>query len=140
MRSSASLRTCFHGTSIPVCLLVLKTKRNGNSGNVLFIDASKEFKPGKNQNTLEDEHIQKIVDAYVKREDVDKFAHVADMAEIEANGWNLNIPRYVDTFEEEKPVDLEAVRDDSTHREREEGRYRQGGVDAASAGALRGGA
>jgi len=102
----------FHGTSIPVCLLVLKTKRNGNSGNVLFIDASKEFKPGKNQNTLEDEHIQKIVDAYVKREDVDKFAHVADMAEIEANGWNLNIPRYVDTFEEEKPVDLEAVRDD----------------------------
>ena len=102
----------FHGTSIPVCLLVLKTKRNGNSGNVLFIDASKEFKPGKNQNTLEDEHIQRIVDAYVKREDVDKFAHVADMAEIEANGWNLNIPRYVDTFEEEKPVDLEAVRAD----------------------------
>ena len=48
----------------------------------------------------------------MKREDVDKFAHVADMAEIEANGWNLNIPRYVDTFEEEKPVDLEAVRDD----------------------------
>ncbi len=96
----------------PVCLLVLKTKRNGNSGNVLFIDASKEFKPGKNQNTLEDEHIQRIVDAYVKREDVDTFAHVADMAEIEANGWNLNIPRYVDTFEEEKPVDLEAVRDD----------------------------
>ena len=79
---------------------------------MLFIDASKEFKPGKNQNTLEDEHIQKIVDAYVKREDVDKFAHVADMAEIEANGWNLNIPRYVDTFEEEKPVDLEVVRDD----------------------------
>lgn len=102
----------FHGTPIPVCLLVLKTKRNGNSGNVLFIDASKEFKPGKNQNTLEDEHIQRIVDAYVKREDVDKFAHVADMAEIEANGWNLNIPRYVDTFEEEEPVDLEAVRDD----------------------------
>ena len=109
----------FHGTSIPVCLLVLKTKRNGNSGNVLFIDASKEFKPGKNQNTLEDEHIQKIVDAYVKREDVDKFAHVADMAEIEANGWNLNIPRYVDTFEEEKPVDLEAVRDDLKRIENE---------------------
>ncbi|MCR0491083.1 type I restriction-modification system subunit M [[Clostridium] innocuum] len=102
----------FHGTPIPVCLLVLKTKRNGNSGNVLFIDASKEFKPGKNQNTLEDEHIRKIVDAYVNRVDVDRFAHVADMAEIEANGWNLNIPRYVDTFEEEEPVDLEAVRDD----------------------------
>lgn len=102
----------FHGTSIPVCLLVLKSKRNGNSGNVLFIDASKEFKPGKNQNTLEDAHIQKIVEAYENRVDVDKFAHVADMAEIEANGWNLNIPRYVDTFEEEEPVDLAAVRDD----------------------------
>lgn len=76
----------------------------------MFIDASKEFKPGKNQNPLEDEHIQKIVDAYVKRIDVDKSAHVADMTEIEANGWNLNIPRYVDTLEEEKPVDLEAVR------------------------------
>lgn len=100
----------FHGTSIPVCLLVLKTKRNGNSGNVLFIDASKEFKPGKNQNTLEDAHIQKIVEAYRNRVDVDKFAHVADMAEIKENGWNLNIPRYVDTFEEEEPVDLEAVR------------------------------
>ena len=79
---------------------------------MLFIDASKEFKPGKNPNTLEDEHIRKIVDAYVNRVDVDRFAHVADMAEIEANGWNLNIPRYVDTFEEEEPVDLEAVRDD----------------------------
>ena len=102
----------FHGTGIPVCLLVLKSKRNGNSGNVLFIDASKEFTPGKNQNTLEDKHIKKIVDAYTNREDAEKFAHVADMAEIEANDWNLNIPRYVDTYEEEEPVDLEAVRDD----------------------------
>lgn len=102
----------FRGTGIPVCLLVLKSKRNGNSGNVLFIDASKEFTPGKNQNTLEDKHIKKIVDAYTNREDVEKFAHVADMAEIEANDWNLNIPRYVDTYEEEEPVDLEAVRDD----------------------------
>ena len=102
----------FHGTSIPVCLLVLKSKRNGNSGNVLFIDASKEFTPGKNQNTLEDEHIKKIVDAYVKRKDVEKFAHVASMAEIETNDWNLSIPRYVDTYEAEEPVDLKAVRDD----------------------------
>lgn len=102
----------FHGTSIPVCLLVLKSKRNGNSGNVLFIDASKEFTPGKNQNTLEDKHIEKIVDAYTNRVDIEKFAHVADMAEIEANDWNLNLPRYVDTYEEEEPVDLEAVRND----------------------------
>ena len=100
----------FHGTGIPVCVLVLKSKRNGNSGNVLFIDASKEFKAGKNQNVLEQAHIDKIVDAYAKRQDVDKFAHVADMREIIGNGYNLNIPRYVDTFEEEEPVDLDAVR------------------------------
>lgn len=100
----------FHGTSIPVCVLVLKSKRNGNSDNILFIDASKEFKSGKNQNTLEDEHIEKIVKAYTDRVDIPKFAHVATMAEIEENGWNLNIPRYVDTFEEEEPVDLVAVK------------------------------
>jgi type I restriction enzyme M protein len=92
--------------------LLLKSKRNGNSDNILFIDASKEFKPGKKQNTLEEEHIQKIVDAYVKRENIEKFAHVASMKEIEENDYNLNIPRYVDTFEEEEQVDLEAVRAD----------------------------
>ena len=100
----------FHGTNIPVCLLVLKVKRNGDSDNVLFIDASKEFKPGKNQNTLEEEHIAKIVDAYSKREDVPMFAHKATMAEMEANGWNLNIPRYVDTSEAEEAIDLEQVK------------------------------
>ena len=100
----------FHGTGIPVCVLVLKSKRNGNSGNILFIDASKEFKAGKNQNILEQEHIDKIVDTYAKRVDVDKFAHVADMQEIEEIVYNLNIPRYVDTFEEEEPVDLDAVK------------------------------
>lgn len=100
----------FHGTSIPVVALVLKSNRNGDSDNILFIDASKEFKSGKNQNTLEQEHIDKIVDAYAKREDVDKFAHVAPMSEIIENDYNLNIPRYVDTFEEEEPVDLIAVK------------------------------
>lgn len=100
----------FHGTSIPVCVLVLKSKRNGNSDDILFIDASKEFKPGKNQNVLEDAHIEKIVDVYAKREEVPKFSHKATMKEIEENGWNLNIPRYVDTFEEEEPVDLAAVK------------------------------
>ena len=100
----------FHGTGIPVCVLVLKSNRNGNSGNILFIDASKEFKPGKNQNILEQEHIDKIVDAYEKRAEIDKFAHKAYMSEIIENGYNLNIPRYVDTFEEEEPVDLDAVR------------------------------
>ena len=100
----------FHGTGIPVCILVLKSHRNGNAGNILFIDASKEFKAGKNQNVLEQKHIDKIVEAYEKRVDVDKFAHVADMSEIIENGYNLNIPRYVDTFEEEEPVDLDAVK------------------------------
>lgn len=100
----------FHGTGIPVCVLVLKCKRNGNAGNILFIDASKEFKAGKNQNVLEQKHIDNIVETYEKRVDVDKFAHVAEMSEIVENGYNLNIPRYVDTFEEEEPVDLEAVR------------------------------
>lgn len=75
-----------------------------------LLDASKEFKAGKNQNVLEQKHIDKIVEAYEKRVDVDKFAHVAEMSEIVENGYNLNIPRYVDTFEEEEPVDLEAAR------------------------------
>lgn len=100
----------FHGTGIPVCVLVLKSKRNGNSGNILFIDASKEFKASKNQNILEQEHIDKIVHAYAKRVDVDKFTHVANMDEIKENGYNLNIPRYIDTFEKEEPVNLDAVK------------------------------
>lgn len=100
----------FHGTSIPVCVLVFKSKRNGNSGNILFIDASKEFKASKNQNILEQEHIDKIIEAYKNRQDIEKFAHVANMDEIKENGYNLNIPRYIDTFEEEKPVDLDAVK------------------------------
>ncbi len=99
----------FYGTGIPVCVLVLKKERNGNSGNVLFIDASNEFEPGKNQNILRDIDIDKIVDAYTRRVDIDKFAHVATMDEIIENGYNLNIPRYVDTFEPEPEIDLAEV-------------------------------
>jgi len=99
----------FHGTSIPVCILVLKSKRNGNSGNILFIDASKEFQKGKNQNELTDENIKKIVDTYVARKDVEKYAHVATMDEIIANDYNLNIPRYVDTADKEEEIDIGAV-------------------------------
>lgn len=99
----------FHGTSIPVCILVLKSHRNGNSNNILFIDASKKFIKGKNQNELTTEHIQKIVDAYVARQDIEKYAHVATMDEIIANSYNLNIPRYVNTAEEEAPIDIVAV-------------------------------
>lgn len=76
----------------------------------MFIDASKDYTSGKNQNILEDMHIQKIVDAYIARVDIEKYAHVASMEEIEENGWNLNIPRYVDTFEEEEQIDIASVR------------------------------
>ena len=100
----------FHGASIPVVVLVLKSKRNGNSGNILFIDASKEYKPGKVQNELTDENIQKIVDTYEKRVDVERYAHVATIEEIIENGWNLNIPRYVDTSEPEEEIDIQAVK------------------------------
>ena len=99
----------FHGTGIPVALLVFKRKRNGNSKNVLFIDASKEFEKGKQQNTLTDENIDKIVKAYEERKDIPKYAHVATMEEIVANDYNLNIPRYVDTSEAEEELDLATV-------------------------------
>ena len=99
----------FFGTGIPVCVLVLRKDRTGNNDNVLFIDASKDFESGKNQNILRDEDIDKIVSTYEKREEVDKYAHVASMDEIKENGFNLNIPRYVDTFEPEPEIDLAEV-------------------------------
>lgn len=100
----------FHGAAIPVVVLVLKSKRNGNSGDILFIDASKEFKPGKTQNELTDENIDKIVETYKNRKDVERYAHVATIDEIIENDWNLNIPRYVDTSEPEEEIDLDAVK------------------------------
>ena len=99
----------FFGTSIPTVILVFKKCRE-NSDNVLFIDASNEFEKGKNQNMLKDEHVDKIIDTYTKRETIDKYSYVATMKEIEENDYNLNIPRYVDTFEEEKPIDIEATK------------------------------
>ncbi|MBN1039290.1 type I restriction-modification system subunit M [Clostridium botulinum] len=99
----------FFGTSIPTVILVFKKCRE-NSDNVLFIDASNEFEKGKNQNMLTDEHVDKIIDTYVKRETIDKYSYVAQMKEIEENDYNLNIPRYVDTFEEEEPIDIEATK------------------------------
>lgn len=99
----------FHGTGIPVTILVFKKKRNGNSDNIFFIDASKHFTKGKNQNFLEDEDLDRIVEAYKERKDIDKFSYVASLDEIRENDYNLNIPRYVDTFEEEEPVDLDEV-------------------------------
>ena len=99
----------FYGTSIPVAILVLKKNRNGNSDNILFIDASKEYKAGKNQNELTQENIDKIYKTYVNRSDVDKYAHVATMEEVIENDYNLNIPRYVDTSEPEPEIILSDV-------------------------------
>ena len=76
----------------------------------MFIDASKEYKTSKLQNELTDENIQKIVNAYRERIDIDHYAHVAKIDEIIENGWNLNIPRYVDTAEEEEEIDLAVVK------------------------------
>lgn len=94
----------FFNTSIPTTVIVLK--KNRQTRDVLFIDASKEFEKGKNQNNLNDEHIENILNTYINRKDVEKYAHVATYEEIVANDFNLNIPRYVDTFEEEEPIDI----------------------------------
>jgi type I restriction enzyme M protein len=98
----------FYGTSIPATILVFK--KNRTHDDILFIDASREFDKGSNQNHLNDNHIDKIITTYRNRQEVDKYAHVATIAELQENDYNLNIPRYVDTFEEEAPVDIEATK------------------------------
>lgn len=98
----------FHGTSIPVCVLVLKKNRNGNSDNICFIDASKYYTTGREQNIITEVDITRIVDAYKNRVDIEKFCHIATRKEIENNDYNCNIPRYVDTFEEEEVIDIQA--------------------------------
>ena len=107
----------FPSTSIPVAILVFDRARESGGAcedrkEVLFIDASRDYQPGKNQNALNDEHLQKILHAYEKREAQEKYAHVADLAEITENDFNLNIPRYVDTFEEEPEIDIQVVQKD----------------------------
>ncbi|WP_312666119.1 N-6 DNA methylase, partial [Escherichia coli] len=77
---------------------------------VLFIDASREFKAGKNQNQLSEDNIRTIVKTYRNGDNVEKYAYLASLKEIQDNDYNLNIPRYVDTFEEEDEIDLLAVR------------------------------
>lgn len=97
----------FFGTSIPTCILVFKKCKKND--DIFFIDASKEYESGKNQNRLTDENIEKILDTYINRKDVEKYAPAAFLEEIEENDYNLNIPRYVDTFEEEEEIDIKAV-------------------------------
>ncbi len=113
----------FYGTGIPTCILVLKKDRSTchteRSRSILFIDASNEFEKVKTQNVLLPEHIAKIVSTYRtfchpeldsrSNATIEKYSYVATLEEIRDNDYNLNIPRYVDTFEEEEPVDLPAV-------------------------------
>ena len=97
----------FYNTSIPTCIVVLKKHRDGR--DVLFIDASKKFNKGKKQNEMTDEHIDSILDLYTNRETVDKESYLASFEDIEKNDFNLNIPRYVDNFEKEPPVDIDKL-------------------------------
>lgn len=97
----------FYGTGIPAAILIFKKQKVDDK--VLFIDASREYKAA-NQNQLSAENIQKIVNTYREGDNVEKYAYLASLKEIQDNDYNLNIPRYVDTFEEEDEIDLLAVR------------------------------
>ena len=102
----------FYGTSIPACIIVFRKGRSNS--DVLFIDASKQFKKDKAKNVLRDEDVNKIVATYKayrngENAENDKYSHVATLDEIKENEYNLNIPRYVDTFEEEEIIDIDAV-------------------------------
>jgi type I restriction enzyme M protein len=98
----------FYGTGIATCIMVFKKCRE-NPNDILFVDASSYFDKAKNQNILREAHVDKIIATYRNRINEPRYSHVATMAEIEENDWNLNIPRYVDSFEQEEPVDLAAV-------------------------------
>ncbi|MDE0094605.1 MAG: type I restriction-modification system subunit M [Gammaproteobacteria bacterium] len=98
----------FYGTGIPTCILVLKKCRRDDD-SILFIDASREFEKVGNQNTITDEQVERIVSTFKKRETIEKYSYLAQLDEIRENEFNLNIPRYVDTFEKEESIDLEQV-------------------------------
>ncbi|MBN2521754.1 MAG: N-6 DNA methylase, partial [Bacteroidales bacterium] len=95
----------FYGTSILTCILVFKKCRE-NPNDILFIDASQNFEKAKTQNYLRDEDVERILDVYINRSNIEKFSHVASLDEVRENDYKLNIIRYVDTFEKEKPVDV----------------------------------
>jgi type I restriction enzyme M protein len=104
----------FTTTGIPVAVLVFDRSREQGGANegqrdVLFIDASKDFTPGKTQNLMDAAHIAKVVETYRTRAEIEKYSHRASPEEIAANGFNLNIPRYVDTFEPEEEIDVAAL-------------------------------
>jgi type I restriction enzyme M protein len=100
----------FPTTNIPVAILVFDKRRTlSKNTDVLFIDASRDFQSGKNQNMLRETDIEKILDTFINRKEIEKYSHIASFEEIKENDFNLNIPRYVDTFEEEAEIDIDAV-------------------------------
>ena len=113
----------FFGTSIPASLLIFH--KNKKKKNILFVDASREFEAGKNQNRLRQEDIKKIIDVYKKRRNMDKYAYLASLKEVKENEYNLNIPRYVDTFEEEEEIDIKAIQKEIEDLEKELALVRQ---------------
>ena len=98
----------FYGTSIPTCILVVKKCRTADD-NILFIDASQHFEKQGNQNVLTDAHVEKIIETYRLRKEEEKYSHLASLEEVAENDYNLNIPRYVDTFDEEEEIDINEV-------------------------------
>jgi len=103
----------FYNTGIPASIIIInKSKADNLKNKVVFIDASSEYKDGKNQNTLTEENIKKIVAGYDGLETIDKFMRVVDMSEIKENDYNLNISRYIDTSEDEIIIDIKAVREE----------------------------
>lgn len=98
----------FSGTQIPTCILVFKKNRKPDD-NIVFIDASREFEKAKNKNLLLESHIEKITSTYLNRVEIEKYSHLVTLQEITDNDYNLNIPRYVDTFEEEEEINIQDV-------------------------------
>lgn len=107
----------FFGTGIPACILIFKKNKVDN--NVVFIDASKDYEKGKNQNILRNEDIENILEAYKNRKEIEKYCHIASFEEIEENDFNLNIPRYIDTFEAEEKIDMKSVKEEINTLEKE---------------------
>jgi type I restriction enzyme M protein len=97
----------FYGTGIPAAILIFK--RNKADHSVMFIDASRDFEPGTNQNKLRPAHLERVVNAYRNRQSIERYAALIESHKIVENDYNLNIPRYVDTFEAEDAIDLKAV-------------------------------
>ena len=100
----------FYGTGIPVAVLIFnRNKPEHKKGKVLIIDAEHDYLEGKNQNTLKKQDIEKIIKAYDKYEDVEKYARVVGMKELEENDFNLNVRRYIDSTEEQEVIDVKQV-------------------------------